>query len=130
MTQAAKILRHSRASPAIARAIDDFVRRLARVTEIKHSLTVIVYPRATLTINGDAAFGAFEAGLQTIWVPGDMRKLKSILKTRSDCPAIEMAVETLCHEIAHYEQWRDGRKLQERGVAVRTRTLYRLARKL
>jgi predicted SprT family Zn-dependent metalloprotease len=31
--------------------------------------------------------------------------------------------EIIAHELAHYEQFRDGRKLQERGIAVRTRTL-------
>jgi hypothetical protein len=32
-------------------------------------------------------------------------------------------LEILCHEWAHYEQHRDGRRIQERGVAVRARSL-------
>jgi hypothetical protein len=34
----------------------------------------------------------------------------------------------LAHELAHYEQWRDGRELIERGVAVRARNILRLIR--
>jgi hypothetical protein len=32
---------------------------------------------------------------------------------------------SLLHELAHYEQWRDGRELIERGVNVRAASLYR-----
>lgn len=33
--------------------------------------------------------------------------------------------ESLCHELAHYEQYRDKKPLQERGVRVRARSLLR-----
>jgi hypothetical protein len=33
--------------------------------------------------------------------------------------------ETICHEWAHYEQFRDGRPVIERGVRVRAASLYR-----
>jgi hypothetical protein len=39
---------------------------------------------------------------------------------------VRRLVFNLCHEVAHYEQWRDGRPLTERGVNVRARTLVRL----
>jgi len=32
-------------------------------------------------------------------------------------------IKTCFHEFAHYEQFRDGKKIQERGVKVRTRSL-------
>lgn len=35
----------------------------------------------------------------------------------------------LGHELAHYEQLRDGRGLQERGVSVRGRTIAKAIRK-
>jgi len=39
---------------------------------------------------------------------------------RNACMAV---IETLAHELAHYEQFRDGRPLQERGVGVRAKSL-------
>jgi len=38
-------------------------------------------------------------------------------------------IETiLAHELVHYEQWRDGRELVERGVAVRARNILKQIR--
>lgn len=31
--------------------------------------------------------------------------------------------KSIVHEIVHYEQWRDGKKITERGVAVRVRNI-------
>ena len=44
-------------------------------------------------------------------------------KTRAE--RREFVLHTLAHELAHYEQWRDGNPLQERGVNVRARTIRR-----
>lgn len=38
---------------------------------------------------------------------------------------LEVLMESLCHELAHYEQYRDGKEIQERGVAVRTKSIMR-----
>lgn len=40
---------------------------------------------------------------------------------------IRLIVETFCHELGHYEQHREGKSLNERGIAQRTRRLLRLA---
>lgn len=44
-------------------------------------------------------------------------------ESRAD--ALLAVLHTFLHEFAHYEQWRDGRTLQERGVNVRARSLLR-----
>jgi hypothetical protein len=36
--------------------------------------------------------------------------------------------DTLAHELVHYEQWRDGRKVNEVGVARRAAAIVRRAR--
>ena len=38
--------------------------------------------------------------------------------------AVRDVAETFLHEWVHYEQWRAGRRLTERGVKVRARNLY------
>lgn len=38
--------------------------------------------------------------------------------------------DTLCHEYAHYEQWRDGRKVCEDGVNRRAKRLVSLVEEL
>ena len=43
----------------------------------------------------------------------------------SRAEAVGMVAHTFLHEYAHYEQFRDGRPVQERGVNVRARTLAR-----
>lgn len=35
----------------------------------------------------------------------------------------EGVLDTIAHELCHYEQWRDGRKLSERGVKQRAAAL-------
>lgn len=34
-------------------------------------------------------------------------------------------IGTALHELAHYERWRDGRSMNERGIEARARGLYR-----
>jgi hypothetical protein len=41
----------------------------------------------------------------------------------SDGQHVFRVLTTLAHELAHYEQWREGIKVQERGVAVRAKRI-------
>jgi hypothetical protein len=85
--------------------------RLESATPIPHELPVDVLPERDLS----GAWGWFlcENGRPGILLAGGASWL-----------AVRM---TLCHELAHYEQWRDGRTVQERGVRVRARTLLEMA---
>ena len=70
---------------------------------------------------GGYGFGAWDHEKWTIWI-GGVRP--------PDVPLddwLDSLPETLAHEVVHYEQSRDGRRLTERGVAVRSRNLLRQA---
>jgi hypothetical protein len=100
--------------PGFARKImKDIVKRVPRITEIKHDLAVKVVPALTVTDGqGGYGFGAFiyhevpgkeeEQGL-VIFIPG--HKIPDL--ANNEWPAF-LAMNFL-HEVAHYEQYRDGR---------------------
>jgi hypothetical protein len=100
--------------------VRDAMRRLiaaaSEVTEIRHPLKVSVTPSITVQgPSGGVGFGCFGTcdGKPEIWM-GGRPPTKWVAAWLRD---------VLAHELAHYEQYRDGKPLSERGVAVRTRTL-------
>lgn len=70
--------------------------------------------------DGDDCFGLFYAA--TKYTPCRILIAGGI-------PVAE-AGDTMCHEWAHYEQWRDGRKLNERGVKARAKKIYGIAKEM
>jgi hypothetical protein len=108
---------------AARRAMRRLVAAAPRVTPIRHPIRVFIAPAATVQHpGGGIGFGCFGPckGRPEIWMGGR--------------PPVKKWVEAwlrevLAHELAHYEQFRDGHRLQERGVAVRTRTLVRRFKK-
>lgn len=81
-----------------------FVRWLETVLQIKHRIDVIRTTRL---------YGYFDAP-----------------KTDADRPYMvivddDVVLITIAHEMVHYEQWRDKRELDERGVEQRARALVR-----
>jgi len=88
---------------------------------MKHALVVTVVPGNVIqTPSGKRAFGLFRAsgnGIEICIAGTPIRNMTTI----------DDIERTLCHEFAHYEQFRDGRRLQERGVKVRAENLRRKA---
>lgn len=94
--------------------------------KLNHPLTVRVVPAQVIgTQEVGFGFGLFEYDKKgkdlTIMLSGHQ------LPDLQYDEWIEMIMEALCHELAHYEQFRDGKKVQERGVRVRARNLMKKA---
>lgn len=105
-------------------AMARLARDAATVTPIRHRLFVYVAPAAAVESGetGQVGFGVLCISClrrdQTvtkpeIWIAGKppTKRPESFLR------------HIFAHELAHYEQYRDGKPLTERGVAVRTKTL-------
>lgn len=91
--------------------------------DFKHSITLIVVPAQVVgdPKNGEpCGFGAFdyrdEKDLK-IWLAGHQ------LPDLEYDEWLEALTSNLAHELAHYEQYRDGKTIQERGVEVRAKRL-------
>lgn len=92
---------------------------------IEHPLPVIVVPAPVVATPDGYGFGVFvgHRGKCHIWLAGALRDEKQNYLAKSE--NTKQVLQSLAHELAHYEQWRDGRKLTERGVAVRARGIIR-----
>ena len=101
---------------ASERSIRKLASKMAALTEIRHPLPVFVVANERLQ---DAArpFGVF-------WFCDSDSTGRIELAGLG--PLAEV-LDTFAHELAHYEQWRDGRPVIERGVKVRAKSLLRLS---
>jgi hypothetical protein len=105
--------------------ISAIVAGLHRISSAVHPILVRVVPGMVVTDadGGGFGWGAFRAGGDNrpqIIIPGH----KPDELTDAEWLA-EMLPTTIAHEWAHYEQYRDGKPVQERGVVVRARSLAR-----
>jgi len=111
----------------VAREAQRFAAKVAHVVRIEHPLMVEVVPAEVLTDGHKGyGFGLFyfdKLSIPSIALAGDLR---SIVTECGKSEALGHLRQTFAHELAHYEQWRDGRKVQERGVEVRARNIVRL----
>lgn len=83
---------------------------------IEHAVVVLAYSRGWLELqDGRSIWGCFHAEWDAL--------VLTVAAGFSRHPAD--AVETLFHEICHYEQFRDRKLVCERGVASRSRSLTR-----
>lgn len=82
-----------------------FVRWLAETIGVRHELEVIVVGKL---------YGYFDA-------PGRRDGYAPYIVVAAD----DGILDTLAHECVHYEQWRDKREINERGVAQRAAALVR-----
>jgi len=110
------------------RVVTRFVRKAEKELNIKHRVRVMVVPAPVIEGEpGKFGFGCFVPGAPNkkfdcqIVLAGDLDEVG--LKVSEQHEFIE---ETLAHELAHYEQWRDGKPLQERGVRVRGKNIERV----
>lgn len=90
---------------------------------------VFIVPAPAVTIHGRTGFGATRVqkngrGRARIYIAGDYTEVMRDHKIPKPQARKDIG-ETLAHEWAHYEQWRDGRPIIERGVRMRAANLYR-----
>lgn len=123
----------------IAKDVAHWVARLAigleRVSPPAQRIDICLAPAPAVSCGDDptSAFGFFawppdrRKGILQIGIAGQMPAAwcKETGAPRSE--GITALLETICHEYAHYEQYRAGREPSERGVDVRARNLLRLA---
>lgn len=103
--------------------------RYRRLHPVAHDLRVLVGPWESIwcSVQQSHAAGVFyrKPGepLRIVIAAALADKWEKAGETRKD--AVLGVIHNLFHELAHYEQHRDGRKLTERGVAVRAWSLMR-----
>lgn len=112
----------------VEKKVQLIIRRLVvgveRSIRIDHKLIINIVPApAVASPDGGVGFGATVFPKCEMWIAG-------VVPEECANEAVHFLSLTLAHEFAHYEQFRDSRKIQERGVSVRARTLqkYILAR--
>ncbi len=125
-----------RCIPGVPADVRRELRRVAslfpEVSRVRHRISVVVAPAPAISgPDGGVGFGAFlcparkrYSGPLRIYIAGRPMGYKSAGVGRRE--AVHAVGESLLHELAHYEQYRDGRTVQERGVEVRAKSLYRL----
>lgn len=120
--------------PKTKKLLKDYAKAARKCVDIRHRLTVRVRNRATVRVNGKDCFGVFcfpriarRKVNPTITLCADLRGIiewASQRKLKFDWAMVLWEVtHTFAHELAHYEQYRYRRKIQERGVEVRARNL-------
>lgn len=112
----------------VRRAVRSALAALTAHVPVRHKLTVHVVPNPSVTFAKAGASRGFGFG---VFIPKPRRivlaaGLADIVKPRRD--GLKAVVETLCHELVHYEQFRDGRPLNHRNVGRRTQTLVKWAK--
>jgi hypothetical protein len=125
-----------RQAPGVAKDIVAECRRLARgfckLSAVRHHVDVLVVPNESIqTPGGEFSFGCFawwgskRKPRLRIGVAAGLAKLVRQQAKCSRSDAVRDVGHVLLHELAHYEQYRDGRPMAERGVNVRAWGLYR-----
>lgn len=111
------------------------IRALASVlslSPLKHKLEICVVPAPAVKdpITGTCGFGVFvhwkpkRQGVSIFVAAGLAEAAQRDGDSRAE--AVEAVVHVFLHEWAHYEQFRDGKQLTERGPELRARGLRRL----
>lgn len=111
---------------ATKRTVSRIVRDLSNGTEIRHRIKVVAVEGHKLRFrDGKIAFAVFhcpesgESGPLTIY----LACLRQPGMTKRNWYGYLAGL--VAHELAHYEQFRDGLKMQERGVAARAKRILR-----
>ena len=105
----------------VRKAVQHYVRALGGVVRIEYALKVFVVPSAVITdAEGNYGFGAFYVNKGVIIIAG--QQMPGVTRTEWLTKRLPVII---CHELAHYEQFRDQRPIQERGIKVRVRSLLR-----
>lgn len=118
----------------VREALKGFARWLRGELDLRHPVRVTVVPQATVVgVGGAPGWAAFLIPASD-YVPGDVLRIVvgaghvDLLETRhgyAPDAARASVLQDLAHELVHYEQWRDGRPIDERNVNRRARSLTR-----
>jgi hypothetical protein len=123
----------------VMRAVGRLTAALAGAFPPPHRLEVLVVPNPAVVKEGGFGFGVFHtaAGIgharydARIVIAAGLAEITQADAGATRTEGVRAVVETLLHEWVHYEQFRDGRPITERGVQVRARNLYgRFARRV
>lgn len=110
----------------IADEVRNMVEHLMRVSPLYHKMIIELCPAPAITCENGIGFGAFLFVLQgrycriaiaCDWLPWR----KDGIGNRKD--ALHFLMNSVAHEWGHYEQFRDGGTVQERGVNRRVKRL-------
>lgn len=109
----------------------DAAHALQDATEIRHVLPVFLTPTACLTDTDGfhpCGFGAFTVVKRrpAIVIAANIHATARLAGEPVEQLTGDL-IPILAHELVHYEQWRDGRAGQERGVEQRVRGLLKKA---
>ncbi|HEX7089353.1 MAG TPA: hypothetical protein VF192_04415 [Longimicrobiales bacterium] len=111
-----------------------FARWLRGELRFRHPVWVTVVPHATVMGHEGVAGWAVFLIPSADYVPGDVVRIflgagaARVMETvygYGRGAALEKLLHDLAHEVVHYEQWRDGRPVTERGVNRRAAALVR-----
>ena len=108
-------------------AVTGISEHLQVLSDVPHDLLMVIYPAEVVTTDdGDACWATFQepTGNTNLHIKIAGRFPRGMFPHRRD--GIENLMDSVCHEFAHYEQWRDGKEITERGVNVRARGLLKL----
>lgn len=122
----------------VAKAASRCLALLRDHVRLAHRIEVLVMPSAAVTVAGfldgteECGFGLFfcappirKQPRPRILLAGLMPRVLERDHNLSRAESIEAFTETICHEVIHYEQFRDGRRCHHRGIESRTKSLAR-----
>jgi hypothetical protein len=108
----------------VRRALRVALDKLVKTSPPKHEIIIYVVSEQAIDDGNRVSFGVFghcgRSEKLAIYVAAGAAEVVQE-KGGTRATGVADVVDTLRHEWAHYEQFRDGKKLQERGVAARAR---------
>lgn len=114
----------------VRRTVKDTLYALMEFIPVRHKLIIKVIPYTSVIFtypNGSycPVFGAFDANKKpwTITIAGIIHPY--IYNTDEEMDEKEFLQRTVIHEMIHYEQLRDGKRLTHQGLPLREDYLFR-----
>jgi hypothetical protein len=118
--------------PDVRQVLKAFARWLRREVAFRHPVRVTVVPHATVMGHDGAAGWAVFLIPPEDYAAGDVVRIfigggnVEVLERHYGFgaeEALDGLIHNLAHEVVHYEQWRDGKAVTERGVNRRAAAL-------
>jgi len=118
--------------PEARQLLKDFAAWLRRRVDFRHPVRVTVVPHATVVgLDGAPGWAVFlippddhgRADVVRIFVAAGSAEVRRRRFGYGWSAALRDLAHDLAHEVVHYEQWRDGRAVDERNVNRRAAAL-------
>lgn len=113
--------------PKVGKDVEQIFRtvisKLNSISEIPEEVELLLVPGASVAVNDGAGFGVFICydHYKAIAIAG--KYCNEMKKDLSRKEWLEILPETIAHEWAHMEQWRDGKPLNHKGIDKRVKQL-------